>query len=93
MTNDITAVATSGASTKRGMVVRRNELILGRHRLTLQEMRLLLWLISEIKPGDEDFKRYRISVGEFSAVVGIEGASIYSRRSARRALAAPRRSR
>jgi hypothetical protein len=63
---------------KRGMVVRRNELILGRHRLSLQEMRLLLWLISEIKSGDEDFKRYRISVSEFSKVVGIEGGNIYT---------------
>jgi hypothetical protein len=43
-----------------------------KYSLTLQEKRLIYWLISEIKPDDHDFKPYRVSVKELTAFLGLE---------------------
>ena len=50
---------------------RHNHLIEARYRLTLQEQRLLLWLFSEIKPEDTDFKRYRVRIADLAKLIGI----------------------
>lgn len=63
---------------KNMLVARRNDLIFSRYKLTLQEMRVMLWLFSEIRSDDKAFRRYRISVRDFADMVGLEGGSIYS---------------
>lgn len=67
---------------KKALVVRRNDLIFGSYKMTLQETRLFLWLVSEVQEGDADFKRYRITISDFCDLVGIEGESLYSRMAA-----------
>jgi plasmid replication initiation protein len=54
------------------LVVMHNRLIEARYDLTLQEMRILLWLFSEIKRGDKEFKAYRMAVKDFAEMVGVE---------------------
>lgn len=54
------------------LVVMHNRLIEARYDLTLQEMRIILWLFSEIKRGDKEFKVYRMAVKDFAEMVGIE---------------------
>ena len=66
---------------KKALVVRRNDLIFGSLKLSLQEMRLFLWLVSEVGKDDEDFKRYRIAVSDFCELVGLEGQDLYGRMS------------
>ena len=53
------------------LVVKHNKLIEAKYRLTLQEKRILLWLMSEIQPGDKDFKKYRVRIADLAAFVGI----------------------
>lgn len=54
------------------MVVKANELIQkSRFNLTLQEQKIVLYLISKISPYDEDFKVYEFSIPEFCKVCGI----------------------
>lgn len=53
-----------------------NELIQkGRFSLTLQQQKVLLYLISQITPYDEDFKQYEFSIPEFCRVCGIQADS------------------
>jgi len=52
------------------LVVKHNSLIEGRYDLTLQEKRLILWLVSEISPDDTGFKRYRVRIKELAEFVG-----------------------
>ena len=57
---------------KNALVVQHNRLVEGRYDLTLQEIRLIFWLISEIKPNDKSFKTYRVPIKELAEFVGIE---------------------
>lgn len=61
------------------LVVKHNKLIEAKYRLTLQEKRILLWLMSEIQAGDKDFKRYRVRIADLAHFVGIsnDGGRLY----------------
>ncbi len=57
-------------------VVKANELIQkSRFNLSLQQQKMVLYLISQISPYDEDFKLYEFSIPEFCRVCGIDMTS------------------
>lgn len=57
-------------------VVKANDLIQkSRFDLTLQQQKMLLFLISQVDPYDEEFKVYEFSIQEFCRVCGIDVAS------------------
>ena len=54
------------------MITKANELIQkSRFSLSLQQQKIVLYLISQISPFDEDFKLYNFSISEFCRVCGI----------------------
>ena len=55
----------------KAIVVKHNKLIEARYRLTLQETRIILWLLSEIQQGDKDFRKYRVKISDLADFVGI----------------------
>lgn len=60
-------------SDNKPQIIRKsNELIEARYKLSLAEQRLVLFLISEISPSDEDFKDYEIQVSELAKMFGLE---------------------
>lgn len=62
------------------LVVKENRLINAHYDLTLQEKRLILWLISEIGPNDKEFHECRVSVAELANFIGMETpGNLYSR--------------
>lgn len=54
------------------LVTKHNKLIQARYALSLQEKRLILWLVSAIRPGDTDFHSYRVSVRTLAELLGLE---------------------
>lgn len=58
-------------------IFQHNNLVEARYALTLQEKRLILWLISRIKPEEEDFKVHALSVQEFMNLMGLSGKANY----------------
>jgi len=66
-----------GNIAENALVVRHNTLIKSRHKLTLQENRLVLWLISQIQSDDTEFTSYKIGAKELAEFIGIEGQNIY----------------
>lgn len=46
-----------------------------RFNLSLQQQKVVLYLISQISPYDEDFKLYEFSIQEFCKVCGMDGTS------------------
>src|SRR5512146_2135960 len=54
------------------LVTKHNKLIQARYALSLQEKRLILWLVSAIRPGDTDFHSYRVSVRALAELLGVE---------------------
>ena len=61
---------------RHGTVVKANELIQkSRFSLSLQQQKIVLYLISQISPFDEDFKLYEFSIAEFCKVCGIDDTS------------------
>ena len=47
------------------VITKSNFLIESKFKVTLQELRLVYWLLSNIQPKDEDFHVYRISVTQY----------------------------
>jgi plasmid replication initiation protein len=56
---------------KNAMIVKSNMLVEASYKLTAQEQRVILTLTSKIRPEDEDFKEYCISVKEFATLTGV----------------------
>lgn len=65
---------------KKYWVTQSNNLIEARHKnpLTAREQKIVLTMASMIEPLDEDFKDYKISVKEFSKMLGLKGQAKYS---------------
>src|SRR5690606_28297285 len=57
-----------------------NHLVEARHNnpLSAREQKIILTMVSMIQPVDEDFKDYRISIKEFSEMLGLEGSAKYT---------------
>ena len=60
-------------------VIKSNSLIEARYRLSLQESHVVLWLLTQIKPDDEDFKPHTMKISEFSRMIGVEADNQYSK--------------
>jgi plasmid replication initiation protein len=54
------------------LVVKSNKLIEAKYKLTLNEQRLILLLISLIKPEDEEFKKYLINLNDLKELLNIK---------------------
>lgn len=63
---------------KTELVVQHNKLIESKSRLTLQEKRVILWLLSQIKPTDNDFTSHRISIKEFCTITQVSPNGMYT---------------
>ena len=60
------------------LVVKENELIQrASYNLTMEEQKMLCYVISKIKPTDKEFERYTISALDFAEVCGINKANVY----------------
>jgi plasmid replication initiation protein len=59
------------------LVIQHNHLIESRYRLNLQEKRLMMFLISQIKKNDPTFNTVIINILELANLIGLEGQSIY----------------
>lgn len=61
---------------RNGTVVKANELIQkSRFNLSLQQQKIVLYLISQIDYGDEDFDLYEFSIPEFCQICGVDYTS------------------
>ena len=59
------------------IVTQSNKLVEARYILSLGEQRLILSMISQIQPDDEDFKEYRVSISELAEFIGIDKNHAY----------------
>ena len=58
-------------------IVKSNSLIEARYRLSLQESHVILWLLTQIRSNDEDFKPHSMKISDFAKMVGVEVDSQY----------------
>jgi plasmid replication initiation protein len=73
----ITEVEEVNKINKKAIATIHNNLIQARHKLSLEEIRLMDTIISFIQPEDEDFKVYKIPVSIFKDVYGEQRKDIY----------------
>lgn len=68
------------ADSPKKLVVKSNRLIEAKSKLSIQEQRILLTAISQIKPSEEDFneKGYAISIAEFRELADLKGRAYYT---------------
>ncbi|MBF0459107.1 MAG: replication initiation protein [Nitrospirae bacterium] len=60
------------------LVVKSNELVEAHYRLSLNEQKIILAMISRIKPDDADFKPIRFSVEELTEMMGVSGGAYHT---------------
>jgi len=59
-------------------VVKSNALVEARYRLSLQESQVILWLLTQIRSNDEDFKSHRLEIADFAQFTQVEIGNRYS---------------
>ena len=62
---------------KNAIATMHNKFIEARYKLTLEEQRIFLSLVSLIQPDDEDFKDYKISVKAIAELIGTKHKNMY----------------
>lgn len=63
---------------EKNVIVKANALIEAQGKMSLMEQKMVLALVSEINPTDEDFKTYKFYAKDFKEILGLTGNSIYS---------------
>jgi len=58
-------------------IVKSNSLVEARYRLSLQESHVVFWLLTQIKPDDEDFKLHSMKIADFAKMIGVQANSQY----------------
>ena len=59
-------------------VVKSNSLVEARYRLSLQESQIILWLLTQIKPDDEDFKSHKLQIKDFADLAQVNAGNRYT---------------
>ncbi len=59
------------------IAIQHNNLVQAKYSMTLQQKRVMIWLVSQIKPTDEDFKEHILSVKGLIEVCQLSGESAY----------------
>ena len=67
MTADEIATAKSKRVRKANILIQQS-----RYSLSLQQQKIILFLVSQINPEDEDFKTYEFSIRDFCQICGID---------------------
>jgi len=62
---------------KQMLIIKANDLVEARYKLTLTQQRLVLYLIAQINKGDTDFQTYVLSVADFCKYLQINPNNIY----------------
>ncbi|HHV30686.1 MAG TPA: replication initiation protein [Clostridium sp.] len=60
------------------MIVKSNDLVEASYKLTSGEQKLILKIVSEIHPDDDEFKVYKIHISEFVKLLNVKNKNIYS---------------
>jgi plasmid replication initiation protein len=63
----------------RHVAIKSNTLVEARYRLSLQETRVIYWLLTQIQPEDEDFKTHKMEIENFAKLIGVEADNQYSK--------------
>jgi len=77
LVKDKKRIETENLTKARGhLVIKRNDFIQkSRHQLSLQEQKVILYLISKVKPTDKDFENQVFSIVEFCKICGLDDDS------------------
>jgi len=68
----------SGNQNKNSIIaVQHNNLVEAKYSMTLQQKRIMIWLVSQIKPNDIDFKEHILTIKELIEICQLSGESSY----------------
>ncbi len=57
--------------------MQHNNLVQAKYSMSLQQKRIMIWLVSQIKPNDIDFKEHVLGVKELIEICNLSGESAY----------------
>lgn len=59
------------------IAMQHNNLVQAKYSMSLQQKRIMIWLVSQIRPDDVDFKEHLLSVKELIEICQLSGESSY----------------
>jgi plasmid replication initiation protein len=59
------------------IAMQHNNLVEAKYSMTLQQKRIMIWLVAQIMPQDIDFKEHVLSIRELIKICGLSGESSY----------------
>jgi plasmid replication initiation protein len=59
------------------IAMQHNNLVQAKYSMSLQQKRIMIWLVSQIKPEDIDFKEHVLEVKELIEICNLSGGSAY----------------
>jgi len=59
------------------IAIQHNNLVEAKYSMTLQQKRIMIWLVSQIKPDDIDFKEHVLNIRELIKICQLSGESSY----------------
>jgi plasmid replication initiation protein len=82
MNTEITPLNFDNLDTKNldvATIRKHNDLIEAKYQIhSIQEQRIILLLLAQIKPNDADFKGYKIAVSDFAKIIGLQVGGVYT---------------
>lgn len=63
---------------KNNIVRKANSLVEASYKLSINQQKVVLLLVSSIKPGDENFQPYQINIKDFANLLGLKNKNFYS---------------
>ena len=63
----------------KNFIIKGNALVEARYKLSLQESQIVLWLLTQIKQNDEDFKSHKLNVTEFANLLNLSPGRQYAK--------------
>jgi hypothetical protein len=61
------------------LVVKSNKLLEARYKLSLQEKRIIVYMVAMINKDDEDFYPYKFNIRKLAEIIGIQTDGFYNR--------------
>jgi plasmid replication initiation protein len=60
------------------LAIQHNNLVEAKYSMTLQQKRIMIWLVAQITPNDIDFKEHTLSIKELIDICQLSGESAYN---------------
>jgi len=76
-TNALAISPTKDFDKRATIIIQHNNLVEAKYSMTLQQKRIMIWLVAQVMPNDIDFKEHVLNIKELIKICNLSGESSY----------------